>query len=140
MPPVSGSLRALSKPFASINTGLDLRYQKTKAYDDYFTEPANVWDLTKDHKYIDVYNSIYFPNPFTSFAVPGWPGRYATDGVTNGDTNHSRGSPYDWVMADPDLAALQTPTVIGGAAFPDGLVFEDVCTYLPSAGRMLSAP
>jgi len=79
----------ITKPFASINTGLDLRYQKTKAYDDYFTEPANVWDLTKDHKYIDVYNSIYFPNPFTSFPVPGWPGRYATDGVTNGDTNHS---------------------------------------------------
>jgi len=83
-----------TKPFASINTGIDLRYQRTKAYDDYFTEPANVWDITKDTNFINVYNSIYFPNPFTSFPVPGWPGRYATDGVTNGDTNDSHATTF----------------------------------------------
>ncbi|MBX3737889.1 MAG: TonB-dependent receptor [Candidatus Didemnitutus sp.] len=76
----------------TLNAGLDLRYQRTKAYDDYFFEPANVWDLTKDLSYVNVYNSMNFPNPFTSLPIPGWPGRYATDGISNGDTNDSKGS------------------------------------------------
>ncbi|MBM3841711.1 MAG: TonB-dependent receptor [Verrucomicrobia bacterium] len=76
----------------SLNSGFDLRYQRTKAYDDYFFEPANVWDLTRDPSFIDVYRSATFPNPFTSLPIPGWPGRYATDGITNGDTNDSRGT------------------------------------------------
>ncbi|HEY8994541.1 MAG TPA: TonB-dependent receptor [Lacunisphaera sp.] len=81
-----------SKPFASINTGIDLRYQRTKAYDDYFFEPANVWDLTKDHKYINVYNSGAFYGRFVGQPVPGWPNRYATQGAINGDTNDSHGT------------------------------------------------
>lgn len=75
----------------SINTGLDLRYQRTKAYDDYFFEPANVWDLTRDHQYIDVYNSTAFQTGGKGFAVPGWIGRYAQPGLFNGDTNDSWG-------------------------------------------------
>ncbi len=78
----------------SINAGLDIKYQRTKAYDDYFFEPANVWDLTKDHNYINVYNSSSFPpspsDPFTpDVAIPGWSNRYGTPGVNNGDTNDS---------------------------------------------------
>ncbi|MEN9813780.1 MAG: Ferripyoverdine receptor precursor, partial [Verrucomicrobiota bacterium] len=76
----------------TVNSGFDLRYQRTKAYDDYFFEPANVWDITRDPNFIDVYRSATFPNPFTSLPIPGWPGRYATDGITNGDTNDSRGT------------------------------------------------
>ena len=76
----------------TLNSGFDLRYQRTKAYDDYFFEPANVWDITRDTNFIDVYRSATFPNPFTSLPIPGWPGRYATDGITNGDTNDSRGT------------------------------------------------
>jgi outer membrane receptor protein involved in Fe transport len=76
----------------TINTGLDLRYQRTKAYDDYFFEPANVWDLTKDHRFIDVYNSTAFNSGGRGFAVPGWPGRYAQPGLFNGDTNDSKGT------------------------------------------------
>ena len=82
----------LSKPYASINTGLAMRYQRTKAYDDYFFEPANVWDLTKDHKYINVYNSGQFYGRFVGQPVPGWPNRYATQGTINGDTNDSSGT------------------------------------------------
>jgi catecholate siderophore receptor len=87
----------ITKPFVSLNTGLDLRYQRTKAYDDYSFEPANVWDLTQDHSFINVYNSKSFPAPnFFDFGaelpVPGWPGRYATPGTANGDTNDSHGS------------------------------------------------
>ncbi len=76
----------------TVNAGLDLRYQRTKAYDDYFFEPANVWDITKDTKFVNVYNSVNFPNPFTSLPIPGHPGRYATDGIQNGDTNDSKGT------------------------------------------------
>ncbi len=81
-----------TQPKWTLNTGLDLRYQRTKAYDDYFFEPANVWDITKDTSYVNVYNSVNFPNPFTSLPIPGWPNRYATDGVQNGDTNDSHGT------------------------------------------------
>jgi catecholate siderophore receptor len=72
-----------------LNTGLDLRYQRTKAYDDYFFEPANVWDITKDHAWINVYNSSAFYGRFVGQPIPGWPDRYATPGVINGDTNDS---------------------------------------------------
>jgi len=82
----------LTNPKYSINTGLDIRYQKTLAYDDYFFEPANVWDLTKDHSWINVYNSIDFYNRFVGQPVPGWPNRYATQGTINGDTNDSSGT------------------------------------------------
>lgn len=71
-------------------TGLDLRYQRTKAYDDYFFEPANVWDLTKDHRWINVYNSSAYYGRFVGQPIPGWPGRYATPGTINGDTNDSK--------------------------------------------------
>lgn len=87
----------ITKPFVSLNAGLDLRYQRTKAYDDYSYEPANAWDLTKDHNFIDVYKSVNFPAPnFFDFGselpVPGWPGRYAQPGTANGDTNDSHGT------------------------------------------------
>jgi len=79
----------IQKPKFTINTGLDLKYQKTLAYDDYFFEPANVWDLTKDLNYVNVYNSGEFYNRFVGQPVPGWPNRYATQGQINGDTNDS---------------------------------------------------
>jgi len=76
----------------TVNAGLDLRYQRTKAYDDYYFEPANVWDITKDLKYVNVYNSVNFPAFVTSRPIPGWPNRYATAGIMNGDTNDSHGT------------------------------------------------
>jgi hypothetical protein len=82
----------ITKPYVSMNAGLDVRYQKTQAYDDYFFEPANVWDLTKDVNFIDVYNATDFYGRFVGQPVPGWPDRYATQGVINGDTNHSSGT------------------------------------------------
>jgi catecholate siderophore receptor len=82
------------------NAGLSLRYQYVEAYNDFFSEPANVWDLTRDHSFIDYYNSINFPNPFTQVPVPGWQGRYYTP--DNGDSGISKAwyvSPFfqsDW--------------------------------------------
>ncbi|MFM8358927.1 MAG: TonB-dependent receptor, partial [Verrucomicrobiota bacterium] len=69
------------------NTGTALRYQFVEAYNDFFTEPAAVWDLTRDRNYINIYNSATFPNPFTSVPVPGWPNRYFTP--DNGDSGIS---------------------------------------------------
>lgn len=40
------------------------------------------------------------------------------------DTNLNRNSPYDWVMAEPELDALEVPVTIGNLSFPSGLVFD----------------
>jgi endonuclease/exonuclease/phosphatase family metal-dependent hydrolase len=49
---------------------------------------------------------------------------FPVDQAGDGDTNASRGSPYDWVMFDADLNALRTAVTIGTASFPNGLVFD----------------
>jgi hypothetical protein len=40
------------------------------------------------------------------------------------DTNSGRSSPYDWVLAEPELDALETPVQIGSLSFANGLVFD----------------
>ena len=40
------------------------------------------------------------------------------------DTNAGRSSPYDWVMAEPELDALEVPVTVGSFSFPSGLVFD----------------
>ncbi len=40
------------------------------------------------------------------------------------ETNANRNKPYDWVLADTELAATAAPTRIGGAEFAHGLVFD----------------
>ncbi len=46
----------------------------------------------------------------------------AQDGKSG--TNAKRAKPYDWVLADEDLAKHQVPTEVAGAKFPAGLVFD----------------
>jgi catecholate siderophore receptor len=72
----------------SFNAGLDIRYQTVRAFNDFFTEPAAVWDITRDRNFINVFNSVNFPNPFTSVPVPGWENRYYTP--DNGDSGVSK--------------------------------------------------
>jgi len=76
-----------TQPFVlrnQINTGLDLRYTEVTAYNDFFDEPANAWDLSLGRSLIDYKNfSFVFP-------VPGHPGWTATPGTANGDTNYSK--------------------------------------------------
>ena len=38
----------------TINTGFEEKYQSTRAYDDFFFEPVNVWDLSSDNLRPDV--------------------------------------------------------------------------------------
>lgn len=94
----------LSRENHTINTGLDLKYQDVRAFNDFFSEPANVWDLTKDRKFINLNNAAYFPSPFTSVPVPGWPGRFYTP--DNGDSGESHTFnaalfyQHDWKFTD----------------------------------------
>lgn len=99
----------------SVNSGLDLRYQRTKAYDDYFFEPVNAWDLTKDHNFINVYNSIDFAKNH-GFPIPGWPNRFAQPGLFNGDTNDSRGMTAG-LFAQGTWKASEEFNVVGGLRF-----------------------
>ncbi len=51
-------------------------------------------------------------------------GPYPADASGNGNTNASRGKPYDWVLVDSDLGAYRTATVVGGSSFANGLVVD----------------
>jgi endonuclease/exonuclease/phosphatase family metal-dependent hydrolase len=55
------------------------------------------------------------------------------------DTNSGRSSPYDWVFAEPELDALETPVQIGSLSFANGLVFDSrVFSLLSSVSPVLS--
>lgn len=51
-------------------------------------------------------------------------GPYPVDQNNNGNTNAGRAKPYDWVLADTDLAAYAVPVVVGSSSFANGLVFD----------------
>lgn len=78
-----------------VNAGLATRYISNKAYNNYFFEPAAVWDITRDLNFIDASNSVNWPGygggafGFDGGPVPGWPGRVASAQLENGDTNES---------------------------------------------------
>ena len=72
----------------NINTGVALRYQYVEAYNDFFNEPAGVWDLTRDLNFINYFNSVRSPSAFTQVPVPGHAGRYYTP--DNGDSGISK--------------------------------------------------
>lgn len=57
----------------NINTGFSVRYQQVEAYNDFFNEPAGVWDITKDRNYINIYNADYFNKGGTSLRSPDGP-------------------------------------------------------------------
>jgi len=76
---------------AEINAGLEERYQHVKDYTDFFFEPVNVWDLSSIPLKNDVsfQASKFFAGTFGNAPIPGWPGRFATAGIINNDTNDS---------------------------------------------------
>jgi len=57
-------------------------------------------------------------------------GPYAADGAGNDNTNTARTKPYDWVLASPELRALETPVRVGATYFKAGLVV-DTRVYTP---------
>jgi catecholate siderophore receptor len=70
----------ITKPYVTINTGLEEKYQSTRAYDDFFFEPVNVWDLSNPSLRPDInsYLSQNGPGGFLGVPVPGFENRYAT--------------------------------------------------------------
>lgn len=53
-------------------------------------------------------------------------GPFPTDGADppRGGTNSSRRKPYDWVLTDSGLEALEVAVAVEGLEFPGGLVFD----------------
>ncbi len=79
----------------AINAGLEIRYQRVNAYNDFFNEPANAWDLSRPRSEINYVNQL--AGGSLRLDRFGHPGRFASPGVFNGDTNQSRAwtlSPY----------------------------------------------
>jgi hypothetical protein len=70
----------ISKPYVSLNTGLEEKYQSTRAYDDFFFEPVNVWDLSNRAFRSDLnsYLAAVGGGGFLGTPVPGFQDRYAT--------------------------------------------------------------
>jgi len=70
----------VTKPFVTINTGLEEKYQSTRAYDDFFFEPVNVWDLsnTAYRSDLNAYLALGGPGGFLGHRVPGFEDRWAT--------------------------------------------------------------
>jgi hypothetical protein len=68
------------KPFVTVNMGLEEKYQSTRAYDDFFFEPVNVWDLSNPALRGDInsYLALIGPAGFLGAPVPGFQNRYAT--------------------------------------------------------------
>jgi endonuclease/exonuclease/phosphatase family metal-dependent hydrolase len=63
--------------------------------------------------------------PMTLRAVVDTMAPFPHDGeAENGNTNAGRRKPYDWLLADAELTALEVPLEIGDFSFPDGLVFD----------------
>jgi catecholate siderophore receptor len=100
----------LTKPFLTLNTGLEERYQSTRAYDDFFFEPVNVWDLSNASYRSDLnsYLAAIGPGGFLGKRTPGFEDRWSTPALgtfgpgsgnggglyfnLNNDTNVSEGS------------------------------------------------
>jgi hypothetical protein len=69
-----------------INLGIDFRYQEVTAFDDYFDEPLNAWNLATSRNFIHYVNF----STFTALPIPNNPGWTGTPGVFNSDTNYSK--------------------------------------------------
>ncbi len=121
-----------------INLGADFRYQYVRAFNDFFSEPANVWDLTRDREFINIYNSVNFPNPFTSVPVPGHPNRFYTP--DNGDSGVSTAiffGPFyqqDWQLTD------KFSILTGGRVNMVSLDYEDPAGFLPGDSTVVGLP
>jgi catecholate siderophore receptor len=76
----------------SINFGGAARYISVKAWADFFFEPAAVWDLTKDHNFINAYNSVNFAGHFAAATVPGHPDRYGSTLIAFGTASGADGN------------------------------------------------
>lgn len=124
------------------NTGIDLRFQHTLAYDDYFNEPSNTWDLSAPRSVIN------YQNFGADLPIPGHPGRVATPGAINqdtGDTHTLQGA----VFVQNELKVGPVGLLTGGRVdilythWQDPITFggdsgDDTVQAIPDAGLSLT--
>ncbi len=121
-----------------VNSGLSLRYQQVKAYNDFFNEPANVWDLTRDLRFANYFNSVNSPSPFTQVPVPGWPGRYYTP--DNGDSGISKAM-YFSPFAQVEWQINDALSFLGGARVDLlSISYSDPAGFLPGDKTTVGLP
>jgi outer membrane receptor for monomeric catechols len=87
----------ITKSFVTVNTGLEEKYQSTRAYDDFFFEPVNVWDLSNRAYRSDLnsYLALVGGGGFEGMPVPGFQDRYATPSLfTFGPGSGNGGGTY----------------------------------------------
>jgi catecholate siderophore receptor len=75
----------IQKSKFEVNMGLEEKYQTTRAYDDFFFEPVNVWDLSSTAKRttINTYLSPGAGPNFVSERVPGSEDRFFTPAIAD---------------------------------------------------------
>ena len=96
----------LTKPYVTINTGFEEKYQTTRAYDDFYFEPVDAWDLSNTSLRSDInsYLSSAGGGGFFSYPVPGFQDRYADAAITSydGGKTFSAGFPSNSDTNDSD--------------------------------------
>lgn len=101
----------ITKPWATLNAGLEEKYQSTRAYDDFFFEPVNVWDLSNTALRGDInsYLSKNGPGGFLGMPVPGFQDRYATPALgTFGPGSGNGGGLYFNLNNDTNVSEAAT--------------------------------
>jgi catecholate siderophore receptor len=101
----------ITKPWVTLNTGLEEKYQSTRAYDDFFFEPVNVWDLSNTALRGDInsYLSKNGPGGFLGMPVPGFQDRYATPALgTFGPGSGNGGGLYFNLNNDTNVSEAAT--------------------------------
>ena len=126
----------------TFNTGIDIRYQHTLAYDDYFNEPSNSWDLTLPR------TDINYVNYVADLPIPGHPGRLGTPGAINGDTGDTN-TVQGGVFLQNEFRFGPAAVLTGGRAdflythWTDPVTFggkdsDDTTTVIPDANASLT--
>jgi len=101
----------ITKPWVTVNTGLEEKYQSTRAYDDFFFEPVNVWDLSNDALRGDInsYLAAGGGGGFLGTRVPGFQDRYATPALgTFGPGSGNGGGLYFNLNNDTNVSEATT--------------------------------
>jgi outer membrane receptor for monomeric catechols len=98
-------------PSVTFNTGLEEKYQSTRAYDDFFFEPVNVWDLSNRAFRSDLnsYLAAVGGGGFLGTPVPGFEDRYATPALgTFGPGSGNGGGLYFNLNNDTNVSEAAT--------------------------------
>jgi hypothetical protein len=94
----------------TLNSGLEEKYQSTRAYDDFFFEPVNVWDLSNRALRVDL-NSYLASGGAAGFLgqpVPGFEDRYATPALgTFGPGSGNGGGLYFNLNNDTNVSSQE---------------------------------